>query len=114
MPSSTSGKLNLMSIGLFHILHLGFLCSFFPLISRFLQICCDVAKWLGPVLARYRIVQLFVLAFVFEMAIRASHVQLFWIFMLFQAVNTVKLNFKAGLFSSTFQFEHSFLAKSQC
>ena len=45
---------------------------------------------------------------------RASHVQLFWIFMLFQAVNTVKLNFKAGLFSSTFQFEHSFLAKSQC
>ena len=38
----------------------------------------------------------------------------FWIFMLFQAVNTVKLNFKAGLFSSTFQFEHSFLAKSQC
>ena len=45
---------------------------------------------------------------------RASHVQLFWIFMLFQAVNTVKLNFKAGLFSLTFQFEHSFLAKSQC
>ena len=45
---------------------------------------------------------------------RASHVQLFWIFMLFQAVKTVKLNFKAGLFSSTFQFEHSFLAKSQC
>ena len=38
----------------------------------------------------------------------------FWIFMLFQAVNTVKLNFKAGLFSSTFPFEHSFLAKSQC
>ena len=32
--------------------------------------------------------------------------------MLFQAVNTVKLNFKAGLFSSTFLFEHSFLAKS--
>ena len=48
------------------------------------------------------------------MYIRASHMQLFWIFMLFQAVNTVKLNFKAGLFSSTFQFEHSFLAKSQC
>ena len=48
------------------------------------------------------------------MSIRASHVQLFWIFMLFQAVNTIKLNFKAGLFSSTFQFEHSFLAKSQC
>ena len=45
---------------------------------------------------------------------RASHVQLFWIFMLFQAVNIVKLNFKASLFSSTFQFEHSFLAKSQC
>ena len=45
---------------------------------------------------------------------RASHVQLFWIFMLFEVVNTVKLNFKAGLFSSTFQFEHSFLAKSQC
>ena len=45
---------------------------------------------------------------------RASHVQLFWIFMLFQAVNIVKLNFKAGLFSSTFQFERSFLAKSQC
>ena len=41
--------------------------------------------------------------------IRASHMQLFWIFMLFQAVNTVKLNFKAGLFSSTFLFEHSFL-----
>ena len=37
----------------------------------------------------------------------------FWIFMLFQAVNTVKLNFKAGLFSSTFPFEHSFLAKSR-
>ena len=33
---------------------------------------------------------------------RASHVQLFWTFMLFQAVNTVKLNFEAGLFSSTF------------
>ena len=44
----------------------------------------------------------------------ASHVHLFWIFMLFQAVITVKLNFKAGLFSSTFPFEHSFLAKSQC
>ena len=43
---------------------------------------------------------------------RASHMQLFWISMLFQAVNTVKLNFKAGLFSSTFLFEHSFLAKS--
>ena len=39
---------------------------------------------------------------------------IFWIFMLFQAVNIVKLNFKAGLFSSTFQFERSFLAKSQC
>ena len=50
----------------------------------------------------------------FALVSRASHVQLFWIFMLFQAVNTVKLNFKAGLFSSTFQFEHSFLAKSQC
>ena len=46
------------------------------------------------------------------MYIRASHVQLFWFLMLFQAVNTVKLNFKAGLFSSTFLFEHSFLAKS--
>ena len=45
------------------------------------------------------------------LSIRASHLQFF---MLFQAVNTVKLNFKAGLFSSTFQFEHSFLAKSQC
>ena len=45
---------------------------------------------------------------------RASHVQLFWIFMLFQAVYNVKLNSKAGLFSLTFQFEHSFLAKSQC
>ena len=41
------------------------LCSFFPLISRFLQICCDVAKWLGPVLARYRIVQLLVSVLVF-------------------------------------------------
>ena len=50
----------------------------------------------------------------FGLCTRASHMQLFWIFMLFQAVNTVKLNFKAGLFSSTFQFEHSFLAKSQC
>ena len=49
-----------------------------------------------------------------DMVSRASHVHLFWIFMLFQAVNIVKLNFKAGLFSSTFQFEHSFLAKSQC
>ena len=49
-----------------------------------------------------------------HMLTRASHVQLFWIFMLFQAVNIVKLNFKAGLFSSTFPFEHSFLAKSQC
>ena len=46
------------------------------------------------------------------LSIRASHMQLFWIFMLSQAVNTVKLNFKAGLFSSTFLFEHSFLAKS--
>ena len=46
-----------------------------------------------------------------EIYIRASHMQLFWIFMLFQAVNTVKLNFKAGLFSSTLLFEHSFLAK---
>ena len=45
---------------------------------------------------------------------RASHVQFFWIFILFHAVITVKLNFKASLFSSTFQFEHSFLAKSQC
>ena len=41
-----------------------------------------------------------------DMDNRASHVQLFWIFMLFQAVYTIKLNFKAGLFSSTFQFEH--------
>ena len=49
-----------------------------------------------------------------DMSNRASHVQLFWIFILFQAVITVKLNFKAGLFSSTFPFEHSFLAKSQC
>ena len=36
-----------------------------------------------------------------------------WTFMLFQAVNTVKLNFKVGLFSSTFLFEHLFLAKSR-
>ena len=44
--------------------------------------------------------------------IRASHMQLFWIFILFRAVNTVKLNFNAGLFSSTFLFEHLLLAKS--
>ena len=37
-----------------------------------------------------------------ELRSRASHMQLFWIFMLFQAVNIVKLNFKASLFSPTF------------
>ena len=57
---------------------------------------------------------LVVVVLLLHMPNRASHVQLFWIFMLFQAVNVVKLHFKAGLFSSTFQFEPSFLAKSQC
>ena len=42
------------------------------------------------------------MAMLVNMAIRASHVQLFWIFMLFQAVNTVKLNLKAGLFFQLF------------
>ena len=62
--------------------------------------CSSQTPWWGAILA---------ISTIFS---RASHMQHFWIFMLFQAVTTVKLNFKAGLFSSTFLFEHSFLAKS--